>query len=328
MIRILQRTREGKLRTDIQPEEIPALLRDRRSLLWVDFEAEPPEVCEPILRQAFDFHPLAVDDALQETHVPKLDDWDSYLYIAMHAADFQDSAEEHLATRELDFFLAPHYLVSHHDDPIPALDVVWNRCQRDPRHLVSGADHLLYLVADEVVNAYMLVFEEIDDALDAVEADVFGEPDPRTLERVFRLKRAILGLRRTLGPQREVFNKLARDSFDVIDPRDRVYFRDVYDHLVRLSDINESMRDQVSGALDTYLSVINNRMNDIMKTLTAITTLFMPISFLASFFGMNFFGPSAPLGAWTGRPSFIFTLALTLLVPVGIYLWLRRRRWL
>jgi magnesium transporter len=328
MIRILHRARDGKLRTDISPAEIPGLLRDRRGLLWVDFEAEPPEACEPILRQHFGFHPLAIDDALQETHIPKVDDWESYLYIAMHSAVFEDHAEEHLAHRELDFFLAQHYLVTHHDDPIPALDVVWSRCQRDPRHLASGADHLLYLVADEVVNAYMQVFEEMDDALDMVETDVFGRPDPHTLERVFRLKRAILGLRRTLGPQREVFNKLARDSFAVIDPRDRIYFRDVYDHLVRLSDINESMRDQVSGALDTYLSVINNRMNDIMKTLTAITTLFMPISFLASFFGMNFFGPSALLGAWTGRPSFYITLGLTLLVPLGIFLWLRRQRWL
>jgi len=125
-----------------------------------------------------------------------------------------------------------------------------------------------------------------------------------------------------------VLNKLARDDIAVIDVRARVYFRDVYDHLVRLQDITESIRDLVSGTLDTYLSVINNRMNDIMKTLTLITTLFMPISFIASFFGMNFFGPVIDLPNWTGLPAFIITLALVFITPFSMYLWMRSKRWM
>jgi magnesium transporter len=126
-----------------------------------------------------------------------------------------------------------------------------------------------------------------------------------------------------------VLNKLARDEYPVIDAKDRVFFRDVYDHLVRLHEINESMRDLIGGALDTYLSVINNRMNDIMKTLTVITTLFMPLSFLTGFFGMNFFTPvSLPLQSWTAMIPFLITLGVMIGTPVAMVFWLRRKRWM
>ena len=131
-----------------------------------------------------------------------------------------------------------------------------------------------------------------------------------------------------MGPQREVLNKLARGDYATIDAGDRVFFRDVYDHLVRLHDITESLRDLVSGALDTYLSVVSNRMNDVMKTLTVITTLFMPMSFLAGFFGMNFFQATVPFEAWTGRVAFGLMITAMILLPLGIFLWIRRRAWM
>jgi magnesium transporter len=134
-------------------------------------------------------------------------------------------------------------------------------------------------------------------------------------------------MRRVITPQREVVNKLARDDYQIIDLHDRVFFRDVYDHLVRLQDLNESMRDMLSGTLDIYLSVVNNRLNDVMKTLTVITTLFMPVSFIAGFFGMNFFEPVAHLTIWTGVPVFIVMLLFTILTPVIMLTWMRRRLW-
>ena len=148
------------------------------------------------------------------------------------------------------------------------------------------------------------------------------------LERLFALKRVLLAMRRNILPQREVLNKLARDDYKVIDPKDRVFFRDIYDHLVRLHDLNESLRDLVSGALDTYLSVINNRMNEIMKTLTIITVLFMPLTFLTGYFGMNFFGPHGNLDGWTTSPIFYITLATIFILPFVMYLWMRRRTWI
>jgi magnesium transporter len=331
MIRSLYRNRTGKIRTDLKPEEFAHALQDPHGLLWVDFAATPPQEDAPILLDTFGFHPLAVDDALQESHIPKVDDWGDYLYIALHAVVFDRDAadDDHVDTLELDVFLGKHYLVTHHDQPIAAVDRVWNGWQRDERHLKGGADHLLYELADGVVADYMTVVDEIDEAIDRLEDEVFDKPTSHTLERIFRIKRAVLNLRRVISPQREVLNKLARDDYPVIDAKDRVYFRDVYDHLVRLYDINESLRDLVGGALDTYLSVINNRMNEIMKTLTIVTTLFMPISFAAGFFGMNFFQPvEDSLRGWSTSPTFILAVLVMIAAPVGMYLWIRRKGWM
>lgn len=329
MIRSLSFSEQGQRKYDLQTSEWSQVLTDSSNLLWVDFQSTSPAEDEPLMREIFHFHPLAVDDALQESHVPKIDDWGDYLYIVLHAISFDRKSGDHVDTLELDIFLGKNYVVTHHDFRIEAVEKVWNAIARDERHLKSGPDHLLYRLADEVVASYMPTVEELDDEIDSVEDQVFGRPTNETLERIFALKRAALHLRRIIGPQREVLNKLARDDYAVIDSRDRVYFRDVYDHLVRLHDISESLRDLVSGTLDTYLSVINNRMNDIMKTLTLITTLFMPISFIASFFGMNFFQPvSQHLGFWTGPAVFSLTMALMIGTPIGMWVFMRSRGWM
>ena len=316
------------IRKNVSPQEFRRLIRNRRGTLWVDFVAEPPEVCLPIL-ESFGFHPLAIDDALQETHVPKLDDWGDYVYVVLNYMTVQrDGDEWHTAVDELDVFLGANYIVTHHDHPLAAIDATWNSCDRDPRTVQEGADHLLYKITDHLVAEYMPIVEEIDAAIDHVEDQIFDRPSPRTLEKLFALKRVLLAMRRILLPQREVLNKLARDDYRVVDPRDRIFFRDIYDHLVRLHDLNESLRDLVSGAQDTYLSVVNNRMNEIMKTLTIITVLFMPLTFLTGYFGMNFFGPHGNLDIWTTSPFFYLTLATIILLPFFMYLWMRRRTWI
>jgi magnesium transporter len=328
MIRSLYHAPDGAIRTDLPSDEFGAALLDPSGLLWVDFEATSPESDEPILRNVFGFHPLAIDDALQQSHVPKVDDWGEYLYVVLHAVVLDRRDQMAVDTLELDVFLGRNYLITHHDQPIGAVEKVWAGCRRDERHLKNGSDHLLYKIADEIAASYLPVVEEMDDAIDVIEGHVFERPSSETVEHIFAIKRSVLRLRRILGPQREVLNKLARDDYAMIDAKDRVYFRDVYDHLVRMHDITESVRDLVSGALDTYLSVVNNRMNEIMKTLTLITTLFMPLTFVVGFFGMNFFQPSTPLDIWTGAPAFVATLMIMFLMPIGMYLWIRRRGWL
>jgi magnesium transporter len=328
MIRSIYHTPGAPLRKDIPPHEFPKLIRNRRGLLWVDFSDEPPENCLPILA-SFGFHPLAIEDALQQTHVPKLDDWGDYLYIVLNYMTVAKNGDEwDTDIDELDIFLGKNYIVTHHDFPLPAVDETWNSCDRDLRVLQDGADHILYKIADKLIAGYMPAVEKIDETIDQIEDQVFDKPSPQTLERLFALKRTLLAMRRILLPQREVMNKLARDDYQVIDPRDRIFFRDLYDHLVRLHDLNESLRDLVGGALDTYLSVINNRMNDIMKTLTIITTLFMPITFVTGFFGMNFFEPLGDLLGWTTRSIFAVTAIILLFFPFGMYLWMRRRTWI
>ena len=329
MIRVLHIAPRSPLNTSFPPEKIKAALLGKKGLLWVDFSGEPNQTCEPILLDVFGFHPLAVDDALQETHTPKVDDWGDYLYIVLNALVYEELASDGaLHLLELDVFLGKYFVVTHHDEPIEAIDQMWNACQRDPRHTENGPDHLLYRILDYMVAAYMPIVEKIDNEIDEIEDQVFSKPTTQTLEHIFSLKRSLLSMRRVITPQREVLNKLARDDYRIIDSQDRVFFRDVYDHLVRLQDLNESMRDMLGGTLDIYLSVVNNRLNDVMKTLTVITTLFMPISFVAGFFGMNFFEPVAHLTVWTGVPVFIIMLIVTILAPAIMITWMRRRMWL
>ncbi len=328
MLRALYFPGTGELLDAIDPEGYSAALKNSSGVLWVDFGGEEPEPSEEILLKTFEFHPLAVDDALHETHVPKVDDWEKYIYIAMHAISFT-SGEEDIEGIELDIFLGDNYIVTHHDLPIDALNRIWETCKRDARYFKRGADHVLYKITDELIVDYMQVVETLDEEIELVEDEVMGKPTSQIVQRIFTLKRATLHLRRILSPLREVLNKLARDDYGVIDAKDRVYFRDVYDHLVRLHDISESLRDLVGGVLDTYLSVINNRMNEIMKTLTLITTLFMPISFVAGFFGMNFFQPiSKQLVPWTGNPAFIVMMVIVVATPFGMFLWMRQRKWM
>jgi len=293
----------------------------------VDFTSEPPETAQPIL-EGFGFHHLAIEDALQQTHAPKIDDWGDYLYIVLNYMHLVKATEPwDTEIDELDIFLGRNYVITHHDNPVTSIDETWKASQRDPRYTQDGADHLLYKIIDSIVMNYMPIIEKIDEEIDWIEDQVFDRPSSETLSRLFTLKRVLLAMRRILLPQREVLNKMARDDYQVIDRKDRIFFRDIYDHLVRLHDVNESLRDLVGGALDTYLSVINNRMNEVMKTLTIITTLFMPLTFVTGFFGMNFFAANPPYANWTMPTIFYGTLGMMLLTPVIMYFWMRRRTW-
>ena len=327
MIRSLYYAPGEPIRKDLPPAKFPELIKNPQSVLWVDFSSEPPEICQPIL-EGFQFHPLAIDDALQETHVPRLDDWGEYLYLVFNYINLELNGDAwETEVDELDIFLGKNYIVTHHDYQISAVDETWIVCDRDERNVREGADHILYRIADNLMAGYMPAVEKIDNAIDQIEDEVFKRPSPQTLERLLSIKRALVAMRRIIIPQREVLNKLARDDYPVIDRKDRVFFRDIYDHLVRLHDLNESLRDLAGSVLDTYLSVINNRMNEIMKTLTIITTIFMPLTYLTGFFGMNFFEPLGNFKAWTTDPVFYVTMAIMVIMPISMYMWMRRRTW-
>jgi magnesium transporter len=316
-------------RTDIPVKEFSSCVSNPNALFWVDFIGEPDPSADSILTGIFRFHPLAVDDALQETHTPKVDDWGDYLYIVLNAISINSEDGLDIKVNELDVFLGRNYVVTHHDTPIPALEKAWNSISADKRYTSHGPDHLLYKIIDDLVAYYWPLIEKLDAEIDWIEDQVFTNAKPEMMERMFALKRALVALRRIITPQREVLNRLARDDFEVVDSKDRIFFRDIYDHLVRLHDLTESMRDLLSGTMDAYLSVVNNRMNEVMKILAIITTLFMPISFVTGFFGMNFFGPvAAGLDKWTGYAAFIATVLIIAGTPTVMFTWMRRRTWI
>jgi magnesium transporter len=322
MIRTLYRKSTGSFTTDIPQAHWRAALADAGGVFWVDICAEPPAAVEPLLRDIFKFHPLAIDDALREAHVPRIDNWGEYVYAIVHAVNY-DAERIELDTHEVDIFLGHNYLVTHRAEPAAIVDRVWKSVVADQRRLERGADFLLYDLLDVLVADYMPLIDALDDTVDHLEDEIFHKATPRTLNTLFSVKRIALQLRRIIGPQREVLNRLARDEYPMIDAVDRVYYRDVYDHLVRLVDINEGLRDLISGALDTYLSVTSNRINEVMKVLTIVSALFMPIAFLSGFFGMNFtwlpFNSPYLLGA---------AIAAMVITPLGMLMWFKRQGWM
>ncbi|MBK7897443.1 MAG: magnesium/cobalt transporter CorA [Anaerolineaceae bacterium] len=327
MMRILYVSASGQVQN--LTEMPPAWRRESKDgLLWIDLhESKSNPDVEQFLSQQFGFHPLAIDDALNETHLPKVDDWESYLYIALQDLGY-DSDTATMKMSELDLFLGAHYLVTYHFGDVTAVDRVWQLCLRNGRWLQNGADHLVYRLIDEIVNNYTAVLEQLESQIMLLENQIFTQPSSHLLENMTHYKRTIQKIRQVLAPQREVVNKLARDVFLVISEKDQIYFRDVYDHMVRLTNDSDSVRDLLTGNMELYLSVVNNRMNDIMKTLTIITTLFMPLTFITGFFGMNFFQAVLPSQVWTGSGILILVLAVMTLLPLGMFYWMRRRAWM
>jgi magnesium transporter len=327
-LRAIYRASSGELHLDWPISQMADALADGKGTLWLDIDDRGQDLAsvDTLFREVFHFHPLAIEDALQDTNVPKVDNWGDYLYLVFHSLDFNPDSDD-LQLHELDIFLGYNYLVTYHSEPLALLDRLRQSLERDGgQRLSNGPDHLVYLLLDLGVADYLPAIEHLDDAIDTAQDEVFASPTPRTLQKIFRVKRAALRLHRALIPLREVLNRLARDDYPQIDAPDRVYFRDVYDHLVRLHDISETLRDLISGALDTYLSAISNRTNEVMKTLTMVSVVFLPMSFLAGFFGMNFFGETLAFKTQLPRSfMFITTCLIMVLTAAAMWFWARAR---
>jgi magnesium transporter len=324
MIRILYRTAQGAAMTELPPDQLASALKVKRNLIWVDLSGDDTSTHQPLLTETFGFHPLAVEDALVETHLPKIDDWDEYIYLVLYGVDF-DRANLEVDSHEVDVFLGPNYLVTHHTEPVNAIERLRSIYQRDARRLQRGTDYLLFELADTIVADFMPCLDALDETANDLEDEVFNDPTRETLPRIFTLKRAAIRLRRILSPQREVLNRLARDEYRVVDAKERIYFRGVYDHLVRLHDINEGVRDLIGGALDIYLSATSNRLNEVMRVLTMVTVLGLPLTFLTGFFGMNFFGATYEIPApFEGKLLFIIAMSAMIITPLVLYTLLKR----
>ncbi len=321
----------GEMHLDWPVERIPEAIQDAKGILWVDVEDAPDQPsrrAEELLRDVFGFHALAVDDALRESHVPRIDDWEDYLYIVFHAYRIDPTSGD-LALQEVDVFLGVNYLVTYHQAPLDFLSEGREAIKEDPRERMrDGADHLLFRFLDRSIDQSLEAIDDLDERIDRVQNAVMSGRARHGLTSIFGIKRAAIKLHRTFGPQRDVLNRLARDPFKVVHEKNRVYFRDVYDHIVRIHDVSEGLRDLIAGTLDTYLSVVSNRTNEIMKALTMVTVMFMPMSFLTGFFGMNFFGPTLAFESSLPKQALFWgTLALMALSPVAMLVLARRRGW-
>lgn len=299
-------------------------LQNPDGLLWIDIENPTADEAETVLSGVFGFHPLAIEDCLSSGYqTPKIDDFGEYLFIIAHALPVNGSHSLE-NTLELDIFLGPNYLVTCSQSPsISPVSAVWSHLERDDRLIRNGSDFLCHSVLDHLVDDYFPLIDQMDDEIDKLEDQVLQKPDPKILARILTLKHEILFLRRLISPQREIMNRLSRDEFTVIDTRSRIYFRDIYDHLVRIQDLTESLRDIVAGTLDIYLNSTSLRLNEIMKALTIVSTIFLPLSFVAGVYGMNF--QFMPEIYWRFGYLFVWIIFVTIFSSMIVFF--KRRNW-
>jgi magnesium transporter len=236
------------------------------------------------VQQLFGFHPLAIEDTEEFHQRPKIDNYGEYVFLVFYGARSDHPSEP---LREVHLFISGKYVITIHRDPLPPLDE--QREQLDGQ-LLHSEQFLIYRVLDALTDSFFPMLSDIDDEIDQLEDAVLAHPTDEELARLFALKRTLVAMRKVVTPQRDIFARSIDQIADLpglqLDERD--YFRDIYDHLIRISDLIDSYRDLLSGATDLYLSTISNRQNDVMKQLTIIATIFLPLSFITGFFGQNF----------------------------------------
>jgi magnesium transporter len=268
-----------------EPDHIAACLAEGKQGFWLDIES-PDDSDYALLEQTFKFHPLAIEDIRHQNQRPKLDEYPGYVFVVLFAAVFDD---DRIQIREQHLFLSTQYLVTVHLEPSEALDRLRDRIRANPELTHRTLPYLFYLVVDQLVDATFPVIEQVDNATEELEEGIVTRADPASLARLNHLKRAVIDLRKVLGAQRDVFQRLTTHTVGMEGGQEMaVYYRDVYDHLIRQYETADSLRDLLTSAMDVYLSTVSNRLNQVITRLTVFATLFLPLTFITGFFGMNF----------------------------------------
>jgi magnesium transporter len=293
------------------------------AVVWVDLN-DPTEEESRILADVFQFHELAIEDAIAETLHPKVESYGTYLYLVLHGIDFQ-AAEHRFQTVDVDFFLGPNYLVTVHMGLSRSIDKVREICGRNGPVLAEGSAALLHRIIDTMIDNYRPEVDKLADRLDELEEEVFEGADAALARRILEFKRDVISLRRVVLPQRDVVARLARREFPFISEPVAYRFRDVHDHLVRLADESMQFADRVSTLFEAHLAMVSNQLNGVMKVLTIIATVFMPLTVLTGMYGMNVDLPHLP----GGEPvQFWWVIAIMLALSFGMLGFFRRRGWL
>jgi magnesium transporter len=304
----------------VTPEEAIQVAVDGSGMAWIDFDCEDRTVLARLVAP-LQIHPLAIDDMVNEINRPKLDDYGAYLYVVVHSARWEEG--ERPALREIDLLAGPHFLITYHDGETRSITAAQEVLVRRPELLARGPAHLLYFLLDLLVDNYLPLMDHITDAIDALEKEIFRTTDRAAHVKILRLKRGMAALRRIVGPQRDTVLALTRDEFQAIPAEMRPYLRDVYDRLARVSDLLDSYRDEVAGLLDLHVSVTSNRLNQVIKVLTVIATLGLPLTVVTSYYGMNF-----PLAVYHWKYGELYVLSLLAVTVGGTWWFLKRRRWI
>ncbi len=307
----------------LTPEGIRQALADPENILWVDIIAIEDEEVD-ILTEVFNLHPLTIEDFIMSNARPKVENFKDYIFLVMFSMESLDKVRGRVKTDERNFCLGKNYLITAHNDVAGAFATNKERVRKESPIIKNGPDFLMYSLLDSLVDSYFPIIKEFDDMVDDMSDELFKDPTNDTLKKIYALKNEIMYLRRTIGPQVDVMTIVARGDLPYVSAPNTVYFRNICDNLIRLNDIVGTSRDIVTGAMEAYVSIVSNRLNEIMKTLTVIATIVMPLTLIASIYGMNF-KHMPELSSPYGYP---LVIALMVILSGGMLFYFKKRKWL
>ena len=287
--RSVWRGADGTVRRDLSPAELRRIVETGDGLLWVDVETTS-RTQHALLEHVFHFHPLAIEDTLNPVSRVKVEEYPGYLFLVIRAVSFcEETADPYdLETANVCHFLGKNYLVTVRNERAPAVEMLADRLSMHPEFLERGPSWLLYVTADAAVDSFFPILDRVDEFIDGLEERVFTAFDDASLHEIFSVKRLVLTLRRHLVPQREIFNVLTNRPTPLLAPESQLYFRDVYDHVLRINDALDMYRDLLGSTLDSYLSQVSNRLGNVTKGLSIVATLSIPFVVVSGMWGMNF----------------------------------------
>ena len=309
--------------------ELPELLKEKDAVIWVDLLGENPEQVEEakrIMLEVFRFHPLTVEDCVETKNQPKVEAFADYFYFIIHGIKPGETGPGNFVTKELDGFLGPNYLVTFHTERFRSIKDVKKQIRTSTFACRRGAAYLMHQILDSIVDLYMPIVDDFDAKINELEERVFQMTKSNTavLEEAMDLRRSVARLRRISARQLEVLYRISHGEFPQIPQNVLPFFRDVHDHLLRITDVSESYRDLVGSLFDIHFSVVANRTNDVMKTLAVLSSIILPLSLIAGIYGMNFeYMPElkSPIG-------YFATLAVMAGVAIVLLIYFWRRGWI
>ncbi len=321
--RIVYAVPGARIRTDLHPVELRDLVASGsiNGTLWVDIDTDSRHQVA-LLEKVFDFHPLAVEDALNPQSRVKLDEYKNSLFVIVRGLRFCDTTDDpyDVETYNLCFFLKKHLVVTVHSGPSVPVDLVYDRMLANPDQFERGVERVTHALMDITVDEYFPVLDRIDEFVDGLEERVYARFDKDVMRDVFAVKRLVLSMRRHLMPQREVFNVLTNRPTPFLPPESQVWFRDIYDHVLRINDSVDTYRELLANVMDSYLSQVSNRLGQVTKGLSVIATLSVPFVVVSGMWGMNF--SDIPLSAHPHG----FWIMLAVQLGLGVSLvWLLRK---
>ena len=323
-ISIINYDRENLIEKELLSIDETYKHKDSPAVTWININGlHNVDIIEKV-GQHFDIHPLTLEDIVSTGQRPKVEDFENYLYVVFKMLAF-DAQAAHISSEQISLILGKHYLFSFQEQEGDVFDQVRQRIrQAKGRIRRSGCDYLAYALTDAVVDHYFGVLEKLGEKIEDLEDELLKDPSAATLETIHKLKREMLYFRKQVWPLREVLNSLVKDQSHLIEETTQVFLRDVYDHTIQVIDTIESLRDLLSGLQDLYLSTINSRMNEVMKVLTIMATIFIPLTFIAGIYGMNF--EFMPELKW--KWSYPLLWGVLVAIFVSMLFWFKRKRWL